>query len=84
MRHSEQPITPAQRALLDICAGADASELYRHLSTTLSTSIQNFNRHSLTDDLRSSPTEKTIEAWYFTLELMECLHAIALEGPPAG
>lgn len=74
MRNQEKQLTPAQRALLDFCDGADAHSLYQNLSITLGLSITHY-----VSEEKSSPTEKTLEAWYFTLELMGIIHDIAVE-----
>lgn len=79
MRNQEKQLTAAQRALLDFCDGADAHSLYQHLSVTLGLSITKYVRNSLGDEMPSSPTEKTLEAWYFTLELMSIIHDISVE-----
>lgn len=73
-------LTPAQKALLEFASPLEADGLYQHLATTLGISIVNY----LTDEERTSPgatpTPKALEAWYFTLEMMNRLHSIAAEG----
>lgn len=81
MQHSEQSITPAQRALLDICSRGDAGNLFKSLSITLSLSITHYLPDVAGGASRSTPADKTLEAWFFTLELMEHLHDIAVEQP---
>lgn len=68
-------VTPAQKRLLDTCSHLEADKMYQQLSTTLSLAIVNY----MSQDPSAYPTSKTLEAWYFTLELMECLHEISIE-----
>lgn len=81
MPNSESKLTPAQRALLEICRGADAGNLFKSLSITLSLSITHYLPDVPGGASRSTPADKTLEAWFFTLELMEHLHDIAVEKP---
>lgn len=77
MQHSEKQLTPAQQSLLNTCSHLEADKMYEQLSTTLSISIVNYCKEA--EPGYDHPTTKTLEAWYFTLELMGCLHAIAVE-----
>lgn len=80
MRHLEKELTPAQCALLEFCHQTDADCLYKSLSLTLGLSIVGHVPESIGGDA-PTPTVKTLEAWYFTLELMEHLHDISAESP---
>ena len=79
LQHHDPPLTPAQRALLDFCKGREASGLYHHLSDTLAMSVQNFCRNYPDEMDRTSPSESIIESWYFTLQVMNLLHDLAVE-----
>lgn len=66
-------LTPAQVELLDFVSHRDASSIYEYLHTTLSIALVNEN------DIGA--TSKAVNAWYFALELMRCIHLIAAEKP---
>lgn len=80
MRNLEKELTPAQIALLDCCTTNGADCLYKSLSITLGLSIISHVPESIGGDA-PTPTVKTLEAWYFTLELLEHLHDISAESP---
>ena len=65
--------------MLEFASPQEASSLYDALHTTLSLCIVNYRRPEDTGDPMAQPGEKTLEAWYFTLELLQKLHAIAVE-----
>lgn len=75
MQTDEKKLTRAQKKLLSVCSHLEADNMYEQLSTTLSLAIVNY----LSVDETAYPTRKALEAWYFTLELMDRLHAIAVE-----
>ncbi len=79
MHSNETPITAAQRALIEFTTSAEADNLFNQLHTTLSVSIVNYLQPSERDDPYASATQITLEAWYYTLEIMKRLHALALE-----
>jgi hypothetical protein len=62
-------LTPAQLSLVEFVNHLEAGDIYRHLHTTLSLSICK----------TEAPTKNTLEGWYFTLELLKYVHAIAVE-----
>ncbi len=62
-------LTPAQATLLEFVSHLEADTVYCHLHTTLALSICNME----------GPTQNTLEDWYFTLELLRHVHAIAVE-----
>jgi len=72
-------ITTAQKELLSFASHLEADDLYKHLSSTLSISIVNYLNKEDREDLTSIPTPKALEAWYFTLQLLDHLHDIAVE-----
>ena len=76
--HSNE-LTPAQVAMLDYFSPIEADSLFQYLSTTLSISIIGYKAHDDKDDPLFRATEKALEAWYFTLEIMDKLHALAVE-----
>lgn len=71
-------LTPAQIQLLDFISHLEASSIYESISTTLAMSISDFRDR---DDSDSGPTQKVLEAWFFTLELLRHIHLIAAETP---
>lgn len=75
----EKELSPAQKELLSFASHLEANDLYKHLSTTLSISIVNYLNKNDRDDPTAIPTYKALEAWYFTLELMDHLHDISVE-----
>lgn len=72
-------LTPAQQALLNCCSHLEADKMFQQLSTTLSLSVSNYCH-----DEGGTPTAHTLQAWYFTLELMGCIHALAVEQRSGG
>lgn len=71
------PITPAQKNLLSLVSREDARTLYDSISATLALAM-------LTGQPGAGPfvpTPATLENWYFTLKLLDHLHAIAAERP---
>ncbi len=62
-------ITAAQTRLLKLTNHADALDLFHSLSTTLALSIAN----------TAGPSEATLQDWYYTLQLLDCLCDIASE-----
>jgi len=77
MQDPGKVLTPAQQELLSCCSHLEADKMYQQLSITLSCSIVNYCKDD--SDTYGHPTIKTLEAWYFTLELMDCIHAISVE-----
>ena len=72
-------LTPAQRNLITFISREDATTLYDSLSDTLSLALVN----GANPGERFIPTPATLDSWYFLLQLMAHIHAIAAE-PPAG
>lgn len=72
-------LTPAQRNLITFISREDATTLYDSLSDTLSLALVN----GANPGEQFIPTPATLDSWYFMLQLMAHIHAIAAE-PPAG
>lgn len=72
-------LTPAQKALLNFASHREASGLYRHLSDTLGLCIVNYLNQEDKTDPSAAPTPRALEAWYFTLEMLNHLQALAEE-----
>ena len=75
---TKMQLTPAQIDLLQTVSHLEASDLYEHLSATLGLSITGYIEK---DGHLSTPTQKTLDAWYFTLQLLLKIHLIAAEKP---
>lgn len=70
-------LTTAQRALLQFISREDADSLYRNLSATLGMAIIN----GADADDPFIPTISALHDWYYTLLLLDHIHAIAAEQP---
>ena len=82
MLHSEQqPITPAQRSLLDLLQGpGQAAQFLDHLVVTLDLSIANY-RNNTPDDDPAVLTRITADAWCGQLQVIQCIAHLAAERP---
>ncbi len=72
-------LTTARIALIRFVDREDAGTLYNSLSDTLSLIMTN----GANPGEQFIPTPATFDSWYFVLQLMDHLHAIAAE-PPTG
>lgn len=77
-------LTPAQQRLLSFASHLEADDLYKHLSSTLSSSIVNYLNIEDRSDPLAIPTAKALEDWYFTMQLLDRLHDLAVEGVVGG
>ena len=78
MRSDEStPLTTAQRALISFVNREDARTLYDSLSDTLSLALVN----GANPGHDFIPTPATLDSWYFLVQLMQHIHAIAAERP---
>ncbi len=61
--------------MLNFARPLEADSLFKYLQTTLGISMSGFYH----EDDDGGPTGLTLDAWYFTLQLMGYLHDIAVE-----
>lgn len=75
MPNQELP-TAAEMRFLEFCRDNGASVMYSSLSTMLTLSIQNFIPDHIGAESPGSPGPVTLEAWFFTVEMLEALHRL--------
>ena len=75
MQHQELP-TAAEMRFLEFCRDNGAGTMYHSLSTALTLSITKFIPDHIGDESAGSPGPVALEAWFFTIELLQALHRL--------